>query len=364
MLGSSSGFDSSSLGINLPSNSSAFQTTLTSGNTPLIRNVWQHNLQQEMSYIAHLVEHYNIVAMDTEFPGVVARPVGGFRNNSEYQYQTLRCNVDLLKIIQLGLAFADENGNIPQDYPCFQFNFKFNLNEDMYAQDSIDLLTESGIDFKQFERDGIDVYHFGELLISSGLVLNDDVTWISFHSSFDFGYLLKVVTCSILPDDEKSFFELMSLYFPRFWDMKYLMTDRFFGGLSKLAEFYEVQRYGQMHQAGSDSLLTLQVFFKMKQSTFNGHITQEMMNTLYGLGQGHNPGSNSNGNGVYMRNNHDNASATTSSSVPLVTASGSSALKNVPGSANLSESGTGTAHSSSIQVITMSDASSTVNESV
>lgn len=51
----------------------------------------------------------------------------------------------------------------------------------MYAQDSIELLTKSGIDFKKHEEYGIDVEHFGELLISSGFVLLDDVKWISFH---------------------------------------------------------------------------------------------------------------------------------------------------------------------------------------
>jgi CCR4-NOT transcription complex subunit 7/8 len=51
----------------------------------------------------------------------------------------------------------------------------------MYAQDSIDLLTKSGIDFQKHKGYGIDVEHFGELLISSGFVLLDDVKWISFH---------------------------------------------------------------------------------------------------------------------------------------------------------------------------------------
>lgn len=54
-------------------------------------------------------------------------------------------------------------------------------SDDMYAQDSIELLTKSGIDFKKHEEYGIDVEHFGELLISSGFVLLDDVKWISFH---------------------------------------------------------------------------------------------------------------------------------------------------------------------------------------
>ena len=39
--------------------------------------------------------------------------MGTFKNSGEHQYQTLRCNVDMLKLIQLGLTFCDENGNLP-----------------------------------------------------------------------------------------------------------------------------------------------------------------------------------------------------------------------------------------------------------
>lgn len=132
--------------------------------------------------------------MDTEFPGVVARPVGDV-TAADYQYKTLKCNVDLLKvgeggreregkmgigmslfdfykttdilgppsvpssfhpsnysqIIQLGLSFADAEGNSPQDCPTWQLNFKFSLNDDIYAEDSIELLKQSGIDFSKHE---------------------------------------------------------------------------------------------------------------------------------------------------------------------------------------------------------------------
>ena len=36
----------------------------------------------------------------------------------------------------------------------YQFNFKFSLGDDIYAQDSIDLLTRSGIDFQRHEQHG------------------------------------------------------------------------------------------------------------------------------------------------------------------------------------------------------------------
>lgn len=41
--------------------------------------------------IRDVVDDYPYLAMDTEFPGVVARPVGNFKNSGEYHYQTLRC---------------------------------------------------------------------------------------------------------------------------------------------------------------------------------------------------------------------------------------------------------------------------------
>ena len=54
-------------------------------------------------------------------------------------------------------------------------------SEDMFAQDSIDLLTNSGIQFKRHEEEGIDVHDFAELLMTSGIVLTDNVKWLSFH---------------------------------------------------------------------------------------------------------------------------------------------------------------------------------------
>lgn len=58
---------------------------------------------------------------------MVARPVGDFRSASDYQYKLLLCNVNLLKLIQLGLTFYDEYGNKPPGASTFQFNFKFSL---------------------------------------------------------------------------------------------------------------------------------------------------------------------------------------------------------------------------------------------
>lgn len=59
----------------------------------------------------------------------------------------------MLKLIQLGLTFTDAEGNLPVcngEHTVWQFNFRgFKLSEDVYAQDSIELLKQSGIDFGQ-----------------------------------------------------------------------------------------------------------------------------------------------------------------------------------------------------------------------
>ena len=261
-----------------------------------IRNVWEDNLEEEFMNIQSILPLFPYVAMDTEFPGIVARPLGNFRSQAEYLYASLRCNVDMLRIIQLGLTLCDEQGNFPIEGPCtWQFNFRFSLDEDAYAQESIDLLSKSGLDFTSHQRRGISVDHFGCLLIQSGLVMMSGITWISFHSIFDFGYLFKVMTCNPLPLDDLEFLQNLNIFFPRFYDIKLLMRvgRNLKGGLQDLADDLKIQRIGTQHQAGSDALLTAQVFFKLRELYFdNGKIDYERYaNQLYGLTSLYNPAS-------------------------------------------------------------------------
>lgn len=250
-----------------------------------IREVWADNLDEELDALRATIEKYPVVSMDTEFPGIVARPIGTFRTGSDYHFQTMRCNVDLLKIIQLGLTLADEEGNMPE-VCCWQFNFKFSLSDDMYAQDSIELLQKSGIDFKRLEMEGIDNDVFAEHLITSGLVLFTNVKWVSFHSGYDFGYLLKLLTASPLPPVESEFFDALHIWFPHVYDIKHIMRSvrSLKGGLQEIADMMNVQRIGPQHQAGSDSLLTSAAFFKMKVNFFDNHLDDDYYkNFLYGF---------------------------------------------------------------------------------
>ena len=103
---------------------------------PLIQEVWAGNLEKEMSKISQIILNYSYLSMviiyfnfnqDTEFPGTVAKPIGKFKDSADFTYQSIRCNVDLLNIIQLGITFSDSNGNLPQGTCTWQFNFKFSI---------------------------------------------------------------------------------------------------------------------------------------------------------------------------------------------------------------------------------------------
>eukprot|EP01023_Acetabularia_acetabulum_P022559 TRINITY_DN22186_c0_g1_i1.p1 TRINITY_DN22186_c0_g1~~TRINITY_DN22186_c0_g1_i1.p1 ORF type:complete len:328 (-),score=42.08 TRINITY_DN22186_c0_g1_i1:322-1305(-) len=255
-----------------------------------LREVWDSNLDEEMKLMQEVVDKYPFIAMDTEFPGIVAKALGNFKG-TEYQYQQLRQNVNLLKLIQLGLTFTDKDGNLPTiegELCIWQINFReFKLSQDMFAPESIQLLKEAGIQFEKLEKFGVDMKKFGEQLMTSGIVLNEEIKWVTFHSGYDFGYLLKVLTCKDLPPTEMDFFKMLGFYFPHFYDMKYLMKfcENMHGGLQRLSENLGVERIGPQHQAGSDSLLTSQTFNKLVDRFMGGmEGAYKYRGVLYGLG--------------------------------------------------------------------------------
>ncbi|KAI1330391.1 CAF1-domain-containing protein [Xylariaceae sp. FL0255] len=294
-----------------------------------IRDVWKHNFEEEMSLLMELAEDYPYIAMDTEFPGIVGRPMGNFRGKSDYHYQCLRVNVDMLKVIQIGISLFNEKGetpaerlhNIPSEAGpgakrhgqsqiplAWQFNFKFALKEDMYNQASIESLQTAGIDFNLLERDGIDPKKFAALFIVSGFVCYDNIKWLSFHGGYDFGYLTKLLSDTKLANDESEFDKVMKKWFPMTYDVKHLMkyavklhnsgmmspTDpasteilqKFEqkSGLESIAEALKIRRLGAAHQAGSDSLLTGKVFFQLRERIYNGDISDDHIGKIWGLG--------------------------------------------------------------------------------
>ena len=251
-----------------------------------IIEVYEDNFITEIKRINEYLENYNYIGMDTEFPGIVY----GLNNfTQDFYYKEIKLNVDSLKMIQLGITLCNSKGEYPKDISTWQFNFKFDYQSDQFAQTSYTMLCNCGIDFEKLKKKGIDHHLFAEYFIISGLVLNPDVHWISFHGSYDFAYMLRLLLNTDLPDNEREFTNKLTEYFPNHYDIRILVQgkENLKGGLNRLAQYLEVLRVGKTHQAGSDSVVTADVFFKLIQSNLIDSDNLEMCkNILFGIGEG------------------------------------------------------------------------------
>ncbi|XP_039003481.1 probable CCR4-associated factor 1 homolog 7 [Hibiscus syriacus] len=187
-----------------------------------IREVWDENLASEIRLIRTIVDKYPYIAMDTEFPGTVVVPTG----------------------------------------------------------------TSNGIDFKKNKEKGVSFRDFGELLMSSGVVSNHKVHWVVFHSGYDIGYSLKLLTGTNLPRTKQGFFDLVRAFFPNIYDVKHMITraNGVHGSLKNVAEQLQIERIGPAHQAGSDSLVTCRVFMRLKARFFGDRETEKLAGVLFWLG--------------------------------------------------------------------------------
>ncbi|PIA36298.1 hypothetical protein AQUCO_03400297v1 [Aquilegia coerulea] len=253
-----------------------------------IRQVWAYNVMQEFDLIRKHVPEYKFASFDTEFPGSIH---GQYRSHASPldSYTYLRANVDATNIIQLGLTLSNGRGK----FMVWEFNFNdFNLTRgDPHNPISVQFLQHHGIDLDKTAKDGINSKNFGELLTLSGLLRNENLTWVGFHSATDFGYLIRILTQRLLPSDVDEFMNLVWYYFgTRTCDLKYMTyCQGLHGGLEKVANALNIHRSaGDSHQAGSDSLLTMQTYMKVM-DFFLAHIESEQLyynfgGVLYGLG--------------------------------------------------------------------------------
>ena len=115
----------------------------------------------------------------------------------------IKGNCDNLRLIQVGISLSNEKGEMPPGSTlAWQFNLEFDEKNETSWNQSMELLKESGLDFARHKSEGIPHTLFADYLSTSGLVLNPDNHWITFQGGVDFGYILKYLASSKLPNTE------------------------------------------------------------------------------------------------------------------------------------------------------------------
>uniref|UniRef100_A0A7N0VFU9 poly(A)-specific ribonuclease n=1 Tax=Kalanchoe fedtschenkoi TaxID=63787 RepID=A0A7N0VFU9_KALFE len=234
-----------------------------------IRRVGRQNFAAEMDNIRHLIHNtpFNVVSMDTEYPGVIYESSDIQYRNPSGRYWLMKANVDVLGLIHVGFTLSDSAGNLATLEPertivVWEFAISdFDVRIHPHNSKSISMLISRSLNFKFHRVEGIPSYDFAKAMLDIGLVGGaKGVYWVTFHGAYDFGYLIKALTRSTLPDNLQDFLNLVQLYFgTHVYDVKYMVefVPQIFGGLQERAARMRICRVLAVgHQAGSDSLLT------------------------------------------------------------------------------------------------------------
>lgn len=223
--------------------------------TQEFHEVWDYNFEDELSaFVAIASQPNTLLALDTEFPGcLLENPRSGTR---WMRHQVLRQNVDELWPIQMGFAVSSSSGLLRG---VWTFNLRFDAAVDPHTEESLDFLAKAGIDFPKHRSEGIDAVVFGRRLARSSLVgQHETPCWLTFAGSYDFAYLLKLLTGGQpLPGLPETFDIALSVFCRHCCDLRDFLPK---GSLEGLGRSHGVPRQGAAHTAGSDALLTLELF--------------------------------------------------------------------------------------------------------
>ncbi|KAK2426501.1 putative CCR4-associated factor protein [Trifolium repens] len=93
---------------------------------------------------------------------------------------------------------------------------------------------------------GMDSCRFSQLMLNSRVVFNKSVVWVTFHSAYDFGYLVKILTRRNLPDRLEDFLGILTIlmFGKNVYDMKHMIRfcNALYGGLERVATTLNVSR--------------------------------------------------------------------------------------------------------------------------
>ncbi|KAI6175887.1 Poly(A)-specific ribonuclease [Aphelenchoides bicaudatus] len=263
----------------------------------MVHDVWASNFDTEFANLRKAAQKATHVIPFIEFPGLCMTPLGTFFSKEQYTYQQLLVNVNALKPIQFGFTFVYESSNTAESnqLAVYQFNLHFDLNEDMFTNDAIQAYEEAGLNFQRHSTEGIKLLDFGELLTTSGLIASK-ITWASFHSAFDFGFLTRSLYGGVLPSDVRLFCNIFNKYFSKVYDIKHMMNHPNLAhrglkpemSLQEVADVLKIQRSGPRHVASWDSLLAAHVFLQLKSElnlSPDDEISKQLVGIIYGIGK-------------------------------------------------------------------------------
>ncbi|KAF3786727.1 putative CCR4-associated factor 1-like protein 10 [Nymphaea thermarum] len=221
-------------------------------------------------------------------PSPASSSAGATLPTLDENYAFFRQRANAVRLLQLGLTFSDEGGNLPKDPMTGErYLWEFNVKV-AKSMDEIDAvfrqhLTEKGIDVDYNMKHGIHPDMLCTGIWCMETLMKERIRWVVFSGCAAFSPLLNIMRPEQLPVRREAFLDAVKLYFSKFYELRQLMSGCGLSGtLEETANVLGVGvTEGEMfNQAGPDSLLTLQVFLGLRKRHFRRGIPEDQANLI------------------------------------------------------------------------------------
>jgi len=219
------------------------------------REVWESNFEEEIANcLAALADAgEGCIAFDVGLPCRMRDERPCPTNSSNYR--AVRDAVNILHVIQFGLAVASATG---MPLGAWNFNMRFDLDKDLHTAESTDVLAAAGVDFPRHAREGIRSSSFGQQLAQSHACgPQSSMKWVTFSGSHKWACLLKMVSSENLPDDGGSYLLALEQMCPHRRELQDWLPD---SCRHKFVNQEGIIRCGEARTAASDALATLVLY--------------------------------------------------------------------------------------------------------